>query len=372
MSAAMDEPPSSRPSFSLLSKLPIELVERIFLQYLSGKALSTLAIVLDCSVPVVVDLKEDLPVVTSHNWSKEQQQNDKDQDLEHRVRLFSLIHHVAKQRLLQSASLIESTTAQASNATIDTLTAHAVNWIRSVVEFSFVSETNRLTHMRVVSENLALVDFLELSIQQYSNVPQGLLEWPVWVGQLSVDSYVSSSRMRNTARVVITTPMQSPSFLPGCNLIDRRTPTGVFRCEPYNMIPIPPWGRVRAMSAKDGQILRPVAERLERQNQVAVPMGYHSDEILDIRVASAARARQLLESLSWTPRGAWILQDPPSTATASSTPPNPHGPEHQNPAVWNTGLVCVWQEDTMEMKSDRQYLSYVVGLLKAIERMKNR
>ncbi|KAL7576328.1 hypothetical protein ACA910_018145 [Epithemia clementina (nom. ined.)] len=294
------------------------------------------------------------------NNPKQLKSSSDDADKLHFNMLLKLIHQVSKGRLLETASFIESMapveSSNGSNPKIDTLTVHAVNWIRSVVEFSFVDETSPLAFMRVLSENLALMDFLELSIQAYSDAKQGAFEWPVWVGQISVDSYVTGSRMRNTAHVVVTTPMQSPGFLPGCNLIQKRTPSGIFRCEPYNMIPIPPWGRLRALSREDAQILRPVAERLEHQSQVAVPLGYHSDEILDIRVASAARTRQLLASMSWKPRGSWILEDLPDHSSADAV-------------SWSTGLVCVWQEDTMEMRSDRQYLTYVVDLLKAMDRM---
>ena len=342
--------------FSLLVYLPLELIERIFLKYLNGKALSTLAITLHSSS--LSDYKNDEQVVA--------QCVDDRQQLN---RVLKLIHEVAKKRLLETAAFIESISIMCmepnvdNDEQIDALTVHAVNWIRSIVDFSYINETGPLARMRVLSENLALIDFLEHSVKVYSDEQRGLFEWPVWVGQITVDSYVTGSRMRNTARVVVTTPMQSPGFLPGCNLIQKRTPSGIFRCEPYNMIPIPPWGRLRALSREDAQVLRPVAERLERLSQVAVPIGYHSDEILDIRIASAARARQLLQSMSWNPRGSWILKDTLDRNCSDNI-------DGDQTLSWYTGLVCVWQEDTMEMRSDRHYLTYVVDLLKAMERMK--
>jgi len=328
----------SEQKFSLLASLPLEITEQILTNYLTGKALSTLALALASSLDKTEIEKEK---------TEDQLQG-----------LSSLICQVARTRLLKAASFIEANTRMEANENqVSNPTIHAVNWIRSVVDFSFINETSPLSRIRVVSQNLALVDLLEESITTFSRPHLGQFEWPVWCGQLTVDSYVTGSRMRNTARVVITAPVQSPSYIPGCNLIKNHTPSGIFRCEPYNMIPVSPWGRLRALSQEDWHVLQPVSERLERLGQVAVPAGYHNDEILDIRVLGSPRARQLLSQLSWKPKSSWILDD------------NENENDGRLESFPETGLICGWQEDTMEIHGDRDYLYYVVDLLRAMDRM---
>lgn len=269
--------------------------------------------------------------------------------------VYELIGFVTKKRLRRAASEVQEVSSSLFQNPAEPIvnpSMHAVNWIRSVEQFSFVNETSVLSRLKVLSENMALVDFLELSLKEFCR--PGQCEWPVWCGQITVDSYVTGSRMRNSARVFITAPMQSPSFIPGCNLIKNRTPGGIFRCEPYNIVLVPPWGRLRAMNKEDAHVLRPVGERLEHVSQVAVPAGYHNDEILDIRIIPSVRARQLLAQMPWKPKSRWILDDHVGV---------------EKKAYMETGLVCGWHEDTMEIHDDRQYVSYVVDLLKAMERL---
>uniref|UniRef100_A0A7S2YU61 Uncharacterized protein n=1 Tax=Entomoneis paludosa TaxID=265537 RepID=A0A7S2YU61_9STRA len=354
--------PVRQESFALLASLPLEITEQIFTNFVGGKGLSTLAMALQSA-----SFRGERSAYHDISEASDSTNNDN----QHR-RVYDLIGKVAKKRLLAVATLLESSSISNSgnnNGQADSLVTHAVNWIRSVVDFSFVDETNSLSRMKVVSENLALVDFLEHSIVTFSCREEGQFEWPVWCGQITVDSFMTGSRMRNTASVIITAPMQSPSFIPGCNLIQNHAPSGIFRSEPYNMIPVPPWGRVRALTWEDSHVLRPVASRLERLGQVAVPAGYHNDEILDIRIASSNRARELLSTLSWTPRSSWILNDDHAPDNDDSDDDQTDQRPKTTQEFFDTGLVCVWQDDTMEMRSDRQYISYVIDLMKALSRI---
>ena len=91
--------------------------------------------------------------------------------------------------------------------------------------------------MRHFSECMALLDFLKLSIAQYSRPELGQFEWPVWMGQVCIEGSRGGTRLRNTARVVLTAPLQRPSFIPGSELLKNQTPSTAFRGELYNMIP---------------------------------------------------------------------------------------------------------------------------------------
>lgn len=161
------------------------------------------------------------------------------------------------------------------------------------------------------------------------------------------------TRLRNTARVVLITPMQRPSYIPGSELLKNQTPSSVFRCELYNMIPVPPWGRLCAFSEKDQQILRPVADRLSANGHTAVPAGfYHSSDILDVRIITQGQADRLLAARSWRPRTDWVVRRNKTAQEGDAF-----------------SLICCWQDDSADITNDREYLSYILEMLRARARL---
>lgn len=199
--------------------------------------------------------------------------------------------------------------------------------------------------MRLLSENLAVLDYLHESLTRYSK--DGKFEWPIWCGQLTIESFHSGFRVRNNARVIITSPMQRPSFIPGgSSLMKNHVPCSGFRCEPYNMIPVPPWGHIRGLKEQDTAVLCPVVMHLEETNQVAVPSGFHSYNSLDVRIVTKRRAQQ-----SW-PRiqrleTSWLVEK-----DLESSP-----------------LLCCWHDDTSDLANDRDYITYMIDFLKARDRL---
>ncbi|GAX22473.1 hypothetical protein FisN_14Hu088 [Fistulifera solaris] len=224
----------------------------------------------------------------------------------------------------------------------------ATAWIRSIAQISAEEEEedsssssiqNITRQIRYISENLAVSDFLHESLTHYSQ--EGQFEWPMWCGQLTIESFHEGSRRRHNARIILTAPMQRPSLLPsGASLLKHHVPCSNFRCEPYNLIPVPPWGHVRGLTEDDTAILRPVIRHLEETHQVAVPSGYQSFDSLDVRIVSKRRAPS-----SWRLPTSWIIE------------------RTEYP------LLCCWHDDSSDLSNDRDYIPYVIDLLKARDRL---
>jgi len=296
--------------FELLAALPSELIRRILHGFCDGRSLSTFALALVSS-------------------SKEKYSSC----------ALNLLPLVCRDRLEQIAFCIEDKIDQSDD--IRNLRG-AVQWIRSIASAEGKS-SSLARQVRILSENAAVLDFLQESLGKFSNVKQGHFEWPVWYGQLTIDSFVTGTRMRNTARILITSPMQRPSLIPGSSLLRNRNPCSVFQSEPYNMIPIPPWGRIHGLHPDDDYVLKPVACRLEQWGQVAVPAGYANADILDVRIITMMQAKRL--SPPFRPRTSWMLEAP------------------------GTPLLCCWQDDSAELTNDRDYVDYIIEMLKAKERI---
>jgi hypothetical protein len=222
----------------------------------------------------------------------------------------------------------------------------ATAWIRSIarlsteeMDTSSSSIQNITRRIRYLSENLAVCDFLHESLTQYSQ--EGQFEWPVWCGQLTIESFHEGSRRRHNARIILTAPMQRPSFLPsGTSLLKHHVPCSSFRCEPYNLIPVPPWGHVRGLTEDDTAILRPVIRHLDETHQVAVPSGYQSFDSLDVRIVSKRRAPS-----SWRLPTSWLID------------------RIEYP------LLCCWHDDSSDLSNDRDYIPYIIDWLKARDRL---
>lgn len=312
-------PTPSDTSFSSFTKLPPDVLHKILFLFCDGKTLSVLAMALAAST------------------------SDFDRHI-----VWVELTAIAQDRLDQIAARLARCARHDSGG--DALRSVA-GWIRSVASVPCVdSTTNDVARirkrMRHLSENLALLDFLQDSISEFSDEEAAQFEWPVWCGQLTVDSYTTGSRHRNTARVVITAPMKRPSWVPGSGLLGNRLPSSVLRYEHHNMVPLPPWGVVRPLLAEDELALREVARRLDESNQIAVPSGYHNTEILDIRLITKNQARRRSLGIG-TIESSWMVND-----KQTSYP-----------------LIACWHDDLDALSNDREYIDVIMDLLKARNRL---
>ena len=326
-------------SFNLLIALPPELLCKILSDFCDGKALSTAALALAPAANAA-------GTVISSPASPE----NCDGILSLWPIAWHLIPSICQEKLRRIASVINRHVDKSDD---DKNLREAEEWIKSIADVP-VSNINsdavedRCKRMRLLSENLAVLDFLQRSLNVYSDVAKGQFAWPIWVGQLTIDSFLTGTRMRNTARVVITAPLQGPCLIPGGSLLrHHRTPTGTFRCEPYNFVAVPPWGRIHGLQAEDNRTLQPIAARLEESGEVAVPTGYCNPEVLNLRIISRKQARaQSFLRLS-SSKTSWMLE----------------GKDEETP------LFCCWHDDSMDPENDRDYIAYVIDLMKTRKRL---
>jgi hypothetical protein len=338
-------------SFQLLKCLPPEILRRILYSFCDGKSLSTLSLAL-------------LSASSSEPF--------------YRSMALLEIPRMCRNRLNNIASTIEEKSQgigeNASRAQVLGSTGGAVEWIRSIasaLDDTLSEATSAIIlasplGMKIFSGNAAVLDYLIISLRDFSNVEKGHFEWPVWCGQLTIDSFLTGSRMRNSGRVLISSPMQRPAYIPGCSLMTNHSPAGLFRCEPYNMVPRPPWGKIHGCNVEDNRILRPVADRLNGTNQVAVPTGYFGrNDILDIRILAPRQARELLSS-----RMGGILRNHSSSSwmLEQQQPDNEDDDEDDTAAP----LVCCWQGESGDLEHDRDYIDYIIDLLQVRERLTRR
>ena len=315
----MQSEEQSDTTFGFLKELPSEVFHRILFSFCDGKTLSTMTMALSAS--------------TSNFY---------------RDKAWREIPAIAHERLDQIAGRLDRHTGEDFDGNA---LRGAAEWIRSVASVPGINSSenefaNVCRRMKHLSENLALLDFLQESILEFSDEEAGHFTWPVWCGQLTVDSFLTGSRMRNTARVVITAPMQRPSLIPGSSLINNRVPSSFFQCEHYNIVPIPPWGVVRPLLPEDALVLKPVVSRLDESNQVAVPSGYHNTEILDVRIITKKQAKNLSSRISMI-KSSWMIEEQ----------------QEKYP------LMACWHDDSYELSNEREYIDYVIDLLKARTRL---
>ena len=303
--------------FHLLHEVPPEVLLLVLSKFCDGKSLSTLALALAVSSD---------PFCQETAWYT--------------------VPMVVQRKLLAIAALLEENGSPDDVAN----TAGAASWIASiastcatVVDVSVAKEER----IRLLSENLAVLDFLQQSLSLYSVVDKGHFEWPVWCGRISFDSTVNETRMQNTAALVLTAPMQYPYFIPGAHSVfQNHIPTAAFQCEPQNRKPIPPWGRVRALPG-DASVLAPVVERLEQWDQVASPTSVvRSADTLNVAILTQKQAKNRTIDMIWRPRkSSWILEQ-------------------------NEGLIFCWHDDSGEgLISPRDYVSFVIQLMKVRDRL---
>jgi hypothetical protein len=350
---SVDASESQHP-FQLLKRLPPEILRRILYSFCDGKSLSTLSLAL-------VSASSSEPFF--------------------RAMALLEIPRMCRNRLNAIASTIEeksqdSIAPNASRAQVLGSTRGAVEWIRSIAaglddtdgeaSSAIILASPPTSRMKIFSENTAVLDYLIISLRDFSNVNKGHFEWLVWCGQLTIDSFLTGSRMRNSGRVLISSPMQRPTYMPGCSLMTNHSPAGLFRCEPYNMVPRPPWGNIHGLQSEDNRILRPVADRLNGTNQVAVPTGYFGrNDILDIRILAPLQARELLSS-----RMRGILRNHSSSSWMLEEQPQADGDDGNEDTA--APLVCCWQGESGDLEHDRDYIDYIIDLLQVRERLTRR
>ena len=297
--------------FQLLQELPSELFMTVLSKFCDGKSLSTLSLALVSS-----------------------------QDAFCQETAWYTIPTIVQKHLLAIAATLEE------NGLPDDVsnTAGAASWMSAIASTTaticdeFVERPER---MRLLSENLAVLDFIQSSLSLYSRIKQP--EWPVWCGRLSFTWPLDGTRMQRTAAVVVTAPMQYPAFIPGASLIfQRQPPTASFSCEPQNRRPIPPWGRIIPL-AQDKSILDPVMEHLERWDQVAVPTTRTAD-VLNIAILTVKQANDRVAELPCKPKkSSWMLEN------ANNQP----------------SLMCCWHDDSLEgLVSSRDYIAFILRLMK--------
>lgn len=378
----------SQHPFQLLKVLPPEILRRILYKFCDGKTLSTLSLALLTNTKIKTNIAQDKRRRNigdcSASASSLLEQSEQKQ-FYCSVALLE-VPRMVRNRLNDIASTIE----EKSQATIDPSTSRAqivgsaggaVEWIRSIaadldgtceeVSSSTIAlASSPSSRMKILSENAAVLDYLILSLRDYSNVEKGQFEWPVWTGTLTIDSFLTGSRMRNSGRILITAPMQRPSYMPGCNLLTNHSPAGLFRCEPYNMVPRPPWGKIHGLLSEDNHSLRPVADRLNGTDQVAVPTGYYGrSDMLDIRILAPLQARRLLSSRM---HGILLHSSSLSSSWMLEEQPQEHNDNEGDEEDTSAPLVCCWQGEEGDLEHDRDYIDYIIDLLKVRQRLLTR
>ena len=163
-------------------------------------------------------------------------------------------------------------------------------------------------------------------------------------------------------------PFRSRSIdlrLPASPMATGISPTSLFRCEPMNMIPVPPWGRLRGLTANDNVALNRIAVRLEEagQSHVVVPTRNQEHDPLNIRILRKTDAR--LRIIDAAPRFGpnmtetltWLIHDEAGDIDVDRATPNPFE------------LVCCWENDTLDEILPREYIEYIIMLMKTRDRL---
>jgi hypothetical protein len=146
-------------------------------------------------------------------------------------------------------------------------------------------------------------------------------------------------------------------------------PTSLFRCEPMNLLPVPPCGRLVGLSATDEISLKHIAVRLEEagENHVAAPTQNQGQDPLNIKILSKREARRRIERaplFGQQTSSMWLLYDKACTRDSAD--------EEERYADDCNSLVCCWENDTIADVSSRQYVEYIIILMKTRDRLLNK
>ena len=363
-------------TFELLQELPLELLDRILFLYCDGKALSTLIVALSTSLSyfyssIAYDV---IPTISKRLLLKIVD------DIEsNSIRGFNYSGAIRWIKLIAAVndrSCDGSTSELCNNSSECHRICNKMNNTDTSIRSDTISQSRhrydsnlRRKVIRYYSENLAVVDFLRRSMMESQ---RGKWEWPVWVGQISVSVNVDATVARSMTHIVILAPFDFPCHMPGSSLLYRhRTPTSLFRCEPMNMIPVPPWGRLRGLTTNDEVALKRIALRLEEagESHVVVPTRNQEHDPLNIRILRKKDARLRIMDATprfgphWSETLTWLVHD-------DSTGSNVDGNDDNNIDETNPfELVCCWENDSMDEIQPREYIEYIILLMKTRDRL---
>ena len=263
----------------------------------------------------------------------------------HHTILPKLIQKIIDRKLLRLADLIESNGLASEHQTPagQRDLRDACHWIRSIPSGDENLEAKRLS--KVVSENAMILDFLQMSLQEYCDIKKGYFEWPIWCGLICVEFFDTGDRVRHTVAVTITSPMQQPSLIPGASLIRNWCPFGNFRSEPYLMVPLPPWGRVHALPSDGAASLNLIVQSLSRTGQLGVPV-HRGGDSLNVRLITRDQAVNRSARVP-SSKTSWLLDQQ------------------------STDLFCSWYDDSDGISNPRDYIDYIYHLQKVRQRLQS-
>lgn len=174
--------------------------------------------------------------------------------------------------------------------------------------------------------------------------------WPVWCGKITLESTSNTgTRLRSTARVLLTTPSVYTTLpsLAGYDSRFTRTPSASFRCEPYRMQCVPPYAHLQGLGENDTQVLRPMIHRLTEWDLVAVPALFQPTP-LDVRILTTRQVQRRQNA-------ARMVIPLSSTSSLQSEEAS--------------SLVCFWHDDRLDDLDDIAYLDYLVQVHKVYHRL---
>jgi hypothetical protein len=298
-------------NMNILQLLPPDILEYTLSSFCNGKALSSLfeaavSAKRNCMSTIITSTdNEHLPLM---DWKT----------------VAVMISRILRAKLCDIVTLVVDLAQQKCDQPSESKQLYeASRWIQSVTNSSSCkvgSSDTRLEEciqstVRYVSDMALVLDFLSTSLRDYSNVSQGHLTWPVWCGRITLDTFAMGHRVQHSARVVMLVPWQAPCWIPGTDLLHRATLMASFRCEPYRMIPRPPWGRIVPVHVDDDCSLKLMVQYMNEVDQVAVSAIHHysaleDNDILNVRLLTLSQARSILTNrrgrLSSTSTGTWI------------------------------------------------------------------
>jgi hypothetical protein len=324
------QPSPQRTKFEIFKELPRDILCPTIFDYCTGKSLSTLALAFATSgVPVYEKLA------------------------------LTAIPDFARHLLLQIGKDIESTAVDTHKC------GGAVRWIRVIADEGYedvesLSSMKRICRvMRHLSENLALVDFLHQSMMDSEY--RGKWEWPVWVGPISIKLSSNVFDPATELQVVITSPLDYPSYIPGAHSVWRDLVVErVFRLEMMNLVPLPPWGQVRGICANDEVKIKKIYTEMPEEDDRLISLPIYSiyslPGALNVKLLTRSQARRRYERIPYRygrpPSSLWLLHDePPQIALRDR-------------------LLCCWsKDDSSDVFQPREYMDYFIKLMNIRHRM---
>jgi hypothetical protein len=291
-----------------------------------------------------------------------------------------------KKCVLADDKIWESCTDDIGNKPVTNLTATTL----------VIKENENVLFVHYLHNFFLLLDLMEGSIRDYSSRFYSLksssvkeivtcYEWPIWCGVIVVDTLVDTLQVPRSATIVITAPITSrlnpiSSMIHGWQSIlsyqffadctsSHRKPTESFRCEPLNMIPVPPWGRIRGLTIEDEYVLQNhIGMYLHSTNQVAIPQQCNPKLNICILPQTLAYTKRgglkgLQRSLTSLPVATeWILHEeikkaPQTFLSDESTALNTNEASNESSIANETfPLICTWQIEVDPSRTSNAFI----------------